>query len=98
MATAADLSFELVQRTWDCFGIPDPALIGGDDACGQDETERGIKWEDYKRGASIIVRHWKTGKLLTVPLVDNLDDGKPVPSTLNWKTSWRPPARQNPKG
>lgn len=69
MATAAALSFELVQRVWDVFSIPDPDTP---EAAGKPE-ERGILWEDYSPGSAIIVRQSKTGKRIKIPLTDTID-------------------------
>jgi len=67
MASAAALAFELVQRVSDVFGFEDPA---DPDAPSETADERGIAWEDYQAGRSIIVRQHKTGKRLTIPLAD----------------------------
>lgn len=67
MATAAALCFELVQRVSDAFGFEDPADAKAPDAPTDD---RGIKWEDYQAGTTIVVRQHKTGKRLRIPLVD----------------------------
>lgn len=96
MATAAALSFELVQRTWDAFGIPDPKLICRD-ANDQVQAERGIRWEDYKPGVSITVRQSKTGKPIKILLVDRRDDGELValyPELEDQLASFRPAAAQ----
>jgi hypothetical protein len=71
MATAAALSFELVQRVWDVFGIPDPGAADSPD----DGSTRGIRWHDYDRGVSIIVRQSKTGKRIRIPLSDTTMEG-----------------------
>jgi hypothetical protein len=76
MATAAALSFELVQRVWDAFGIPDPELPAG--ARARLNKDRGIKWEDYRPGVSIKVKQSKTGKPITIPLVDRGGGSDPV--------------------
>lgn len=68
MATAAALAFELVQRVSDCFGFEDPADPDGTDDSISDE--RGIRWKHYEPGHRIIVRQHKTGRLVTIPLVD----------------------------
>jgi len=70
MATAASLSFELVQRVWDVFAIPDP------DIEGTKPKDRGLKWEDYRPGHSMTVIQSKTGKRITIPLVEHLPDGE----------------------
>jgi len=75
MATAAALSFELVQRVWDVFGIPDP---GAGDSPGEGAT-RGIRWNDYDPGGSIVVRQSKTGKRIRIPLSDTTGEGDCVP-------------------
>ncbi|HEY0013224.1 MAG TPA: tyrosine-type recombinase/integrase [Allosphingosinicella sp.] len=67
MATAAALAFELVQRVWDVFGIPDH---GEPAAAGVPRGSRGIRWRDYEPGVAITVRQSKTGKRLTIPLTD----------------------------
>lgn len=74
MATAAMLAFELVQRVWDVFAIPNP----DQDPSGNlaDESHIGLRWEHYRPGVSIQVRQSKTGKLLTIPLVDRLPSGE----------------------
>jgi hypothetical protein len=74
MATAAALSFELVQRVWDVFGIPDP---GAGDASDEGAT-RGIRWRDYDPGVSIVVRQSKTGKRIRIPLSDTTGEGDRV--------------------
>lgn len=75
MATAAALSFELVQRVWDAFGIPDPTLPAG--ARARLNKNRGIRWEDYKPGISITVRQSKTRKPIMIPLFDGTgEDGR----------------------
>jgi len=76
MATAAALSFELVQRVWDAFGIPDPALPAG--ARARLNKDRGIKWEDYRPGISITVRQSKTRKPITIPLFDVTGEGERI--------------------
>lgn len=76
MATAATLSFELVQRVWDCFGIPDPALPSGTRA--RLNKDRGIRWEDYKAGISLTVRQSKTRKPITIPLFDRTGEGERI--------------------
>lgn len=60
MATAAALSFELAQRVWDVFGFKDPT--------GQ--QARGITWAGYRPGASITIIQSKSGKAITIPLID----------------------------
>lgn len=52
MAAAAALGFELIQRVWDVFGIPDP------DVSGVESETRGIQWEDYRPGVveSVVSR------------------------------------------
>lgn len=75
MATAAALSFELVQRVWDVFGIPDPA----DATTGSRQPDdRGIRWRDYEPGAAITVRQSKTGKRLRIPLLERTGEGETV--------------------
>lgn len=76
MATAAALSFELVQRVWDAFGIPDPELPAG--ARAKFNKGRGIRWEDYRPGVSITVKQSKTGKPITIPLIDREEDGERI--------------------
>lgn len=70
MAAAAALSYELLQRVWDVFAIPDPQI---DDV--EPET-RGIEWQDYAPGVSITIRQSKTGKRLRIPLCDRMPDGE----------------------
>lgn len=77
MATAAMLAFELVQRVWDVFAIPNPDQDPS--AATDDEGEIGLRWEHYRPGVSIQVRQSKTGKLLTIPLVDRLPNGERLP-------------------
>lgn len=72
MAAAAALSFELIQRVWDVFAIPDPEIEG------VEAQVRGIEWQDYQSGNSIRVRQSKTGKPLTIPLFDLMPDGEKV--------------------
>lgn len=74
MAAAAALSFELVQRVWDVFAIPDPNVPAAEGR--QRRRARGITWEDYKPNVSITVRQSKTGKRLTIPLFDIMPDGE----------------------
>lgn len=74
MAAAAALSFELVQRTWDVFAIPDPDHPSAE----KSDAKRGIVWEDYAPGRSITVRQSKSGKRLTIPLCDRMPDGEHV--------------------
>ncbi|TVV74734.1 tyrosine-type recombinase/integrase [Sphingomonas solaris] len=92
MATAAALAFELVQRVWDAFGIPDPKSPGDT----QEEVDRGIKWEDYRAGRDIVVVQSKTGKRIKLPLVDVMPDGERVPLypelEAQLAASWRPGA------
>ncbi|MFN3944985.1 MAG: hypothetical protein ACK4K7_08650 [Allosphingosinicella sp.] len=76
MAAAAALAFELVQRVWDVFGIPDPVLAEG--ARARLNMNRGIKWEDYRPGVSIRVTQSKTGKPIIIPLVDWGEDGQRI--------------------
>lgn len=94
MATAAALCFELVQRVSDAFGFPDPESIN---AAPDRSTEknRGIKWEGYKPGVSIIVRQSKTSKPLKIPLVDRLADADPFalyPELEDQLAAVRPPS------
>lgn len=77
MATAAMLAFELVQRVWDVFAIPNPDQDPG--AAPVDPNEFGLRWEHYRPGVSIQVRQSKTGKMLTIPLVAHLTDGERLP-------------------
>ena len=73
MAAAAALAFELVQRVWDAFGIPDEeAQLAAETRA----KERGIAWEDYRPGVSIQVRQSKTGKRITIPLYDPMLNGE----------------------
>ncbi|RYD42534.1 MAG: hypothetical protein EOP63_12640 [Sphingomonadales bacterium] len=72
MAAAAALGFELIQRVWDVFGIPDP------DVSGVESETRGIQWEDYRPGVSITIRQSKTGKHLTIPLCDRMPGGERI--------------------
>lgn len=74
MAAAAALSFELVQRVWDVFAIPDPKLPLPEGR--QRRRARGITWEDYTPGVSITVLQSKTSKRLTIPLYDSMPDGE----------------------
>ena len=60
MATAAALSFECCQRVFDTFGFEDP----------DQRVVRGFYWEDYQPGVQIKVVQSKTGKTITLPLVD----------------------------
>ncbi len=76
MATAAMLCFELVQRVSDAFGFVEPEKKG---EYSGEEAVRGIRWEDYKPGLSFTVFQAKTGKRLTIPLVDRMPDGESVP-------------------
>jgi hypothetical protein len=71
MATAAALSFELVQRVWDVFGITDPGAADSPD----DGSTRGIRWHDYDHGVSIVVRQSKTSKRIRIPLSDTTGEG-----------------------
>lgn len=66
MASAAALAFELVQRVSDVFGFEDSA--DADAPHVTSESDRGIRWEDYRPGQSITVRQHKTGKQLVIPL------------------------------
>lgn len=72
MAAAAALAFELVQRVSDVFGFEDPADPDAPDAAAD---QRGIAWEDYEPGVSIVVRQHKTGKRLRIPLADGRGKG-----------------------
>jgi len=74
MAAAAALSFELIQRVWDVFAIPDPEVPLPEGRTRR--RVRGIAWEDYVPGVSIKVRQSKTGKPLTIPLFDLMPDGE----------------------
>jgi len=74
MAAAAALSFELLQRVWDVFAIPDPKVPLPEGR--QRRRARGITWEDYVPAVSIAVRQSKTGKRLTIPLFDRMPDGE----------------------
>jgi hypothetical protein len=60
MATAAALCFECCQRVTDAFGFEDPDGL----------ITRGFYWDDYVPGVRISVVQSKTGKLITLPLVD----------------------------
>ena len=75
MATAAALGFELVQRVWDVFSIPEPA--SGVDGSVKPVTA-GIRWEDYSPGERITVIQSKTGKRITVPLIEVLPSAERV--------------------
>lgn len=75
MATAAALAFELVQRVWDVFGIPDPTER---DAAESMSGTRGIRWADYEPGVAITVLQSKTGKRLRIPLTDGAEEGEIV--------------------
>lgn len=74
MAAAAALSFELIQRVWDVFAIPDPTVPRSEGE--QRRRARGITWDDYVPGVSITVRQSKTGKRLAIPLFDIMPDGE----------------------
>lgn len=74
MAAAAALSFELVQRVWDVFAIPDPKVTLPEGR--QRRRARGIAWDDYVPGISITVRQSKTGKRLIIPLFDRLPEAE----------------------
>ncbi|WP_417615392.1 tyrosine-type recombinase/integrase [Parasphingorhabdus sp.] len=63
MATAAALSFELVQRVWDVFGFVDPT--------GQ--KTRGLVWADYMPAESFRIRQSKTAKPIEIPLTAEID-------------------------
>lgn len=73
MATAAALAFELVQRVSDVFGFEDPA---DPDAPNTAARDRGIIWQDYQPGETILVRQHKTGKRLCIPLADGAGEGR----------------------
>lgn len=60
MATAAALAFELTQRPWDVFGIPDP----------DGRKVRGILWVGYRPGVSMTITQSKTEEVVTIPLAD----------------------------
>lgn len=75
IATAAALAFELVQRVWDVFGIPDPTER--EPVEGRSDT-RGIRWSDYEPGIAITVRQSKTGKRLRILLTDGAGEGETV--------------------
>lgn len=75
MATAAALAFELVQRVWDVFGIPDPAERSPG---GRPPSIRGIRWRDYEAGVAITICQSKTGKRLRIPLAEQLGEGERV--------------------
>lgn len=63
MATAAALSFELLQRVWDVFGFEDPDGI----------KKRGFIWNDYNPGVSIAYSQSKTGKPMNIPLSEMIE-------------------------
>lgn len=64
MATAAALCFETCQRVFDVFGFADP----------DGRVVRGFFWADYRPGELITVVQSKTGKRITLPLVDGEGD------------------------
>lgn len=76
MATAATLAFELVQRVWDVFAIPNPDQDPGATPVVADEL--GVRWEHYQPGKSITVRQSKTGRLLQIPLAERTDQGERI--------------------
>jgi hypothetical protein len=91
MAAAAALSFELIQRVWDVFAIPDPDVPLPEGR--KRRKARGIVWDDYIPGASIKVRQSKTGKPLTIPLFDLMPDGERLllyPELEEWLELVRP--------
>lgn len=69
MATAAALSFELVNRTWDVFGFADDE---GNEAVG-------AIWAGYRPAASFTLTMSKGGEIKTIPLIDVDGDGNIIP-------------------
>lgn len=85
MATAAALCFETCQRVFDVFGIEDP----------DGRVVRGFWWHDYEPGGWIRVVQSKTGKDITLPLVDGEgDDAVSLYPELEEELArtWRPAA------
>ena len=81
MATAAALSFELCQRVWDVFGFEDPDGV----------KKRGFIWSDYIEGVSIAYSQSKTGKAMTIPLVEEIgDEAIPLFPTLEEELALMP--------
>lgn len=69
MATAAAIAFELVNRTWDVFGLSDDE---GNEAVG-------ALWAGYRPGHSFTLTMSKTGEIKTIPLIDVDGKGNVVP-------------------
>ncbi|MXP30189.1 tyrosine-type recombinase/integrase [Porphyrobacter algicida] len=74
MATAAMLAFELVQRVWDVFAIPNPRQDPS--KAKVKETDIGLRWEHYTPGEKIKVRQSKTDNQITIPLSEKSENGE----------------------
>ncbi len=62
MATAAALCFEGCQRVYDAFGFVDP----------DKRVTRGIRWDGYAPGVSLVLIQSKTGNPVDLPLADRI--------------------------